>query len=166
MSKVAFHDEYSYQLTLPKVGTCKGGYLYWPCFCIKLLVLWDADAKVLTEVARKLLPGYYELSDGGAYAWMWDLEDDDEETTADDYVPVSDMMITHVMCLTKRPRSDADGVRATIAHEALHITKAALDRRGLKMTRDAEEAYTYQMESIVYRVNELMKQPLDRRIRL
>lgn len=160
----AVHDEFAYEISLKGVGRCKVGYLFWPCFHIKLLVMWDADADTLNKVACDVLPNSVALEEGGAYAWIWDLEDDDN-VKAEDYTSPHDQMFTHVMCLTKRPRSDADGMRACVAHEALHITKAALDKRGLKFTPDAEEAYTYQMESIVFRVNELMKQPITKRIR-
>lgn len=38
---------------------------------------------------------------------------------------------------------------ATLAHEALHITSGILGWRGLKLTDDSEEAYTYTMTHII-----------------
>jgi len=162
---VSLHDECAYKLTLAGVGACKAGYLFWPCFYIKLLVLWDANPDVLNRIACKLLPNELDLEEGGAYAWMWDLEDGDD-TPASDYKSAADKLFTHVMCLTNRPRSDMDGLKAAVSHEALHITKAALDLRGLRWTKDSEEAYTYQLESIVYRVSQLLKTPVTRTIRV
>lgn len=42
-------------------------------------------------------------------------------------------------------RNDA----ATLAHEALHIAAGVLEARGLKYSRESEEAYTYTMEYII-----------------
>jgi hypothetical protein len=38
---------------------------------------------------------------------------------------------------------------ATLAHEALHITAGVLESRGLKLSGDSEEAYTYTLARII-----------------
>ena len=40
----------------------------------------------------------------------------------------------------------------SLAHEALHITAAILEQRGLTLSESSEEAYTYTMEDILRQV--------------
>lgn len=163
--QVLFNDEECVTLVLPKIGECKAGYLYWPCFCIKILVMWDSSLHTMIRIADRLVPDQIELDDSGAYACMYDLEDDDT-VAAKDYVSVHDKQFSHIIMLSKRPRSDEDGVRSTVAHEAMHITFSVFRNRGMKLSTDSEEAYTYQTESIVYRVALLRKQKPKRKITL
>ncbi len=37
----------------------------------------------------------------------------------------------------------------SLAHEALHVTAGVLEARGMTLTRESEEAYTYTLEDII-----------------
>lgn len=139
---------------------CKVGFLFWPCFQIKLLVLWDADCDTLHKVGSAL--SGYELVKGGFFAQMFSLED--EAVEAKDYVPVEDREITHILMMRKcNGNTDANSIASATAHEATHITHDALSNRGLKFSDDSEEAFTYQIDSITFRVLELFKTDALRR---
>lgn len=168
VSQLPLVDEGTMTLVLPKKkGSCNAGFLFWPCFHIKLLVLWDAPAHVLNAVAERLYPEQEGDASGG-YAWVWDMEDfyGGDDVPAEEYKSVHDLPVGHILCITKRPKSDWVGIVGAIAHEAQHVTIAALRFRGLKLSPDSEEAYTYQTESIVERVLQLIKEKPTKRMQI
>ena len=159
-------DEGIMSLVLPKKrGTCSAGFLFWPCFRIKMLLLWDAPAHIINSVAEQLYPDF-EKDDTGSYAWVWDMEDayGGEHVPAEEYVSACDLPVGHILCVTKRPKTDWVGIVGAIAHEAQHVTISAFKYRGIKLVPESEEAYTYQTESIIERVLQMIKRKPKKRI--
>lgn len=120
----------------------KTKYVYIAPYGEELYVILSDDVKKVKRYIKKNIPKEYN--------------DNWQDTLDSTYAPsqnkegacfVSTEHNIHWMCFQKKLKTLND--ISILAHEALHITNKILYRRGLALTPDTEEAYTYLQQYII-----------------
>lgn len=115
----------------------------------EVIVILSDDANKVKKYIRKNIPEEYNNS--------WEATIDNtyhpnQNKQGACFVSTDDNI--HWICFQKKLKSLYD--ISILAHEALHITHRILSRRGLLLTPDTEEAYTYLQQDIIKRAGDFL----------
>lgn len=108
---------------------------------------WKANLHILWPVSGKQVEQYIKRNFGFKYEWVGD--------PAARCIEIwSKGVGAHLICLNSWKESPKH--YGILAHEAFHATHQILKERGVRLTDDSDEAFTYLLESIVDRCLQIM----------